>query len=89
MESLSVFFGDKTTVQNRGKDLSGRKLFRGWSLSEGNANGYRGNHDVFTVEPVFKIDSLNMFSTKPMIRYHEILKFRRLSQCFYIDDRKL
>ena len=37
-----------------------------------------GNYDYLLAGPIFKIGSLNLFSTEHMFYYHEILKFQAL-----------
>lgn len=41
------------------------------------------SQNLYLAELIFKIDSLNLFSTKPLFCYREILKFRDLFDCHY------
>ena len=47
-----------------------------WHVREG-----IGNYEFSFAEPIFKIVSLNLFSTKPTFRYREVWNFETLTIC--------
>ena len=53
-----------------------------WGRSLPWGSGGRTKLLFFLAEPVFKIGSLSLFSTDPMFRYHEALKFWGLRNTF-------